>query len=331
MLGSVLSFFSTFNLNSFNYVLKEDINKAKAYDVSRVEYAKVKEDCYLYKTTDITDNSFSNVYYIVPESYFVSVISEPNSMISEVMYGDKRGYVSSDTITKVDFTPVNPTLKNVTFDIKSGAGTQLWKVPDTDNRDNATDVIIPGGTKSVRYIASVLGTIPNNGDTNVWYYAVYSPATDPTSVYEGYIYSNRAENLTNIISNTEGNVEIVDPVIDENEDASYAIDSTVRLVLIILICVPIILVFVLLIFSNRKSKNKAQNALKSETEPEKPQNTKAVKVNNKTHFKKIDDFEGQTLKKKPIYFTKFMEQNYKTASLKPEFPSYEVVDDDDLL
>ena len=163
------------------------------YSVSRIIYAKAKANCYLFKTSDITDASYRNVEYIIPETYFVKILNDINDSVKKVQYNNKIGYVSSDSIFVVDFVPVMPSLDGVFFDISDGVGTHLRKSPTADDSSNVI-MVIPAGTKSVCYIASIIGTIPTGGSSNVWYYVTYSPSSDPTSVYEGYVYSLKTIN-----------------------------------------------------------------------------------------------------------------------------------------
>ncbi len=296
------------------------------------EYAKVQKDCYLFRTSDITDKSFQNVFFVVPETYFVKII-EKTLTVYKVQYQDEVGFVAPETVKIVDFVPSVPELLDVTFDLKSKVSTQIRETPSISASNIKT--IIPEGERGLSYIASTVGERPLNGVSNIWFYAYYFPKSDPTRVYKGYIYEGATENLSSIDVNGE-DVEVVEPpAVETNTDIDYSVNPTIKTILIILICLPIFLVFVLLLVGNRKTKNGDPKELlddevKTQKVPkEKPKKQTAKKfVDSK--LKKIDDFEGQTFERKH-YYTNFLEKPTSTANLKPEFPTYEVIDDDDLL
>ncbi len=306
-----------------------------------VRYAKVGSECYFFKTSNINDVSFRNVFYIVPETYFVIIVDDSTSPAIKVRYGDTLGYVSLDTIKEVSFVPVNPTLSGATLDISSASGTQIMSAPSVESE---VECVISKNTRQIKYVAYTYGEVPSGGVSNVWYYAVFVPPYDPTSVFEGYIYSERVSNLSTILPNSEGIEETPPPSTDDEEmsesDANFAMNNTVKIILIVMICLPIILVFVLLLISNRKSKNdKLEKELGEELNgqakspaPKKKSRTTAKKKSS-SKIRNLDDLDGQTLVRKPVFYTNFLDQkpSRSTANLEPEFPNYEVVDDDDLL
>ena len=295
------------------------------YSVSRMIYAKAKENCYLFKTSDITDASYRNVEYIVPESYFVVILADINSLVKKVQYNNKIGYVSADSVSVVDFIPVKPVLNDVFFDIAENVGTHLRKSPIANDTENIL-MVIPAGTKSVNYVASIVGVIPTGGSSNVWYYVSYSPASDPTSVYEGYVYSSKVINMSEIVFNEEGVVETEDEKFND-ENLNFNINDSVKTILIIVICLPIILVFVLLVVGNKKAVKNKETKCESE-------NINAEKKSDLVSKKlaKIEDFKDKTMKKKQPFYAKFVEEDVnENNNLSVNFPAYEVIDDDDLL
>jgi len=303
------------------------------FSTYKTRYAKVKENCYLFKTSDISDASYRNVYFIVPETYFVTILNEINSMIVKVQYKNIIGYVSSDSIKEVDFIPNVPVLENVTFEIDSLVGTQLRSAPNVDNSSNIL-MVIPAGTKNIVYIASTIGAMPTGGSSSVWYYALYSPETDPTSVYEGYVYSLKTANLTKINKNIEGETEKT-PEINNEDNKDLKINSTIKTVLIILICIPIVLVFILLVVGNvKRNKNDKEKLNDNKIDFKLKNNTKNEQSNynsKKSRLNKIDELDGKVLKRKDDFFEKYITNNEDDFQDTPKFPSYEEIDDDDLL
>lgn len=292
------------------------------YQPTTPQYAKIKKDCYLFASTDITDLSYRNVKFILPESYFVVILSHVSAGIDRVEYDGKVGYVDSNKIKAVDFVPAVPTLEGITFDISSKTGTHIRSAPS--DLAEVLD-IIPASATNITFVGEIVGDIPVGGSSNIWYLAIYTPSSNTTSVIEGYVYSERVVNLTPIVANSE---DIIEPPISENDGKeSFAISGAVKATLIVLICVPIVLVFVLLVISNHKNKS-GQSAKDIEkqlkNEKEKPSKSRAVR----TKIHRIEDLEGQSLHKKEAFLSKPREAS---TTLRPQFPTYEVIDDDDLL
>lgn len=308
--------------------------KQKTFGESSVVYAKVKNNCYFFKTSDITDTTHNNVFFIIPETYFVIVLDNINLSIIKVQYKNKIGYVSADSIKVVSFTPIVPFLEGITFDITSSSGTQIRLTPNVNNSSNILHVI-PAGTKNVNYIAKTIGNIPTGGSSNIWYYVLYTPISDPTSVYEGYVYSEKAINISKINPNEED--EIVPSEDNDNRAPEIYINGSVKTILIVIICIPIVLVFVLLVIQNKRTKNNKSikdvliNNSDNEDTGSSNNANKITKSIDKKTTKKLKEFEGKTFSKKNPYFAKFISSEQNKDNSFASFPSYEVVDDDDLL
>ena len=227
---------------------------------SYISYAKAKENCFLFKTSDVTNSNYNNVFFIVPKTYFVTVLNRINSYILKVQYKNKVGYVSSDSVSLVSFVPQSISLDGVTFDTLDSVGTHIRTSPNADDVANII-TIIPAGSTSLNYISYIYGGVPNGGNSNIWYYAQYQPINDPTSVYEGYIYSEKTQNLAEIKDNTEGLADgINDSSNSENDEAlQYSqLNDGIKTILIIIICLPILIIFVILIFGSKSKANNKQ-------------------------------------------------------------------------
>lgn len=268
------------------------------------QYAKVHSNCTLYKNKEMND-LFADIYFNIPESYFVLILETVSEGCYKVQYGKYVGYVKSDFVTIAKFTPIVKTLDGVVCDIKQYVGTQIWSAPTT-NSDVLTT--ISGGTKNITYIAACNGLVPSGGESNLWYYINYTPTENSTSVYEGYIYSESVSYLSDIYLNSETNPEIINSTDLENESL-ILISSTIRTVIVAIVAIPIILVFVIILYKIIKKINK---------------NT------NKDNFYNVNINEDSTNLKVDI--EKFKHSNFtkiKKCESLPKVPSYET--DDELL
>lgn len=238
-------------------------SQAKAEEQQNTTYAKALVGCNLYKTQEMSDK-FEDVYFQIPETYFMIILDMVSDECFKVQYDKYIGYVDSSTVMVATFIPILKTLDNITFDIKSTSGTQIWQYPTTKSNICTT---ISAGTKNVTYVAFAYGSVPNGGESNIWYYVYYTPDSNSTNVYEGYVYSENATNLSEIVANTETNPEIIS---NENklEDKLIYISSTIKTIIVAIVVIPIILFFAIILYKliqKFKKSTKYNKNLKVET------------------------------------------------------------------
>lgn len=317
---SFLLFFLIFNI-SF------PVNNNCYSITEKVVYAKAKNDCILYKSQQL-DNLIDNVYFIVPESYFMTILEEIDQICIKVHYGNYIGYVSSDSIIVASFIPNVKNLSGITCDIKQTSGTQVWNKPSTSGNVLTT---IPAGTLKIDYIASAYGDIPSGGESNLWYYVMFTPLSNSTSVYEGYVYSENTTNLSEIVLNTENNPEVVVEENDINEEAIY-ISPTIKTVITALISVPIIILFAIILYKLIKIVTKNTNKMKNINKRNYDDFNNFSTINNnfsneKTNFESKSVLQTQIDKMKNTSFKKSQNINLRKNSKYPEFPVYSSEDD----
>ena len=211
-----------------------------------ITYAKVAPNCILFRSPTLVEN-IDNVIFIIPETYFVSIIETVSESAYKVQYGNYIGYISILTVEIATFTPNEKTLEGVTLDIKENSGTQIWSKPSSTSSILTT---IQAGTQNISYIAKVYGAIPSGGKSNVWYYVSYTPEFSSTSVYEGYVYSENVTNLKEIPQNTEYNPETLNEK-DQNDFSLY-ISSPIKALIVAIIAIPIIVFFLIIIYKITK-------------------------------------------------------------------------------
>jgi hypothetical protein len=66
-----------------------------------VVYARVLSDCVLFKNKEMI-YEFDNVYFQIPESYFIVVLETISENCLKVQYGKYIGFVDSDDYVKLD-------------------------------------------------------------------------------------------------------------------------------------------------------------------------------------------------------------------------------------
>lgn len=301
-----------------------NINIASA-ESENIVYAKALENCVLYKSQTL-DDDLNNIYFIVPETYFVVVLSNVDDLICKVQYDKYIGYVKSNSILVATFVPIVKTLEDIKCDIKQTSGTQIWNKPSAFGDVLTT---IPAGMKDINYIASVYGDIPNGGESNIWFYISYTPATNSTNVYEGYIYSENTTNLSEIVVNAETNPEVIE--LENNiVDNTINISSTFKTILIALISIPIILLFAIILYKLIKK-------FKQNTNKDNFNDISFFDETKNINNTKENNFKNQALSRNNLYDNELKNQigrmkqtSYvrKQGNINyPQFPIYDSEDD----
>lgn len=291
------------------------------------KYAKALANCKLYLTDDLTD-SIDNVKFIIPESYFVLIIGQINDNCYYVQYDKFVGYVESSTITLATFIPENKTLTDITCEIKSSSGTQIWSKPSATSGEVLST--ISAGTKNINYIASIYGEIPSGGETNLWYFVSYTPITNPTDVYEGYIYSENTINLSNIPINNESNPELNNSS-NSNNNNKIIISSSFQTIIIAIIAIPIILLISIILYKLIKKLQENTNKRNFQNDKYEKLNLTAINYYNHEDERKInlksqiDNLSRKSfIRKKRHTLTNVSPISQKNY---PEFPNYDSEDD----
>lgn len=289
------------------------ITSLASYQTNTYGYYKALSSCLLFKTSDILDISIDNVYFIVPEGYFVKKISDTNTTTLKVSYQGKYGYVNKDRIKSVSFLPQTKYLEGITFSISSMSGTQLWKTPSTSNTSNILVHFIPAGTSGITYIAEATGEVPAGSSSSKWYYCLYSPGNDATSVYEGYIHSEKTTSLSTIPQNLED-----EPTTSQNDNNNSSTQfGTIKPILIAFSLIMLLSLSIVILLSNKRKLKDDNTESHQHKSQEKPTKNTISKYKNKNY----------TLKDK---FESFMYKEEEKPKRKILFDSLDS-DDDELL
>lgn len=219
-------------------------------------YAKILfEQVYFYRTPT-EDNSTENIYFELPKTYFVELLSSHNNFY-EARYLNIKGYVKKDSVQAVDGTPINPFLNNISFRVYAELSQHLRTSPNINQSNLITT--IPNLTRNITYIGTINGETLIEGRTNVWYFCKYTADKD----YYGYVYSDFCDELSPIIENSEEVKFISNPTFETPQPPQLTIPTTSNTVGIVvaILSVPAIIFILLLmrgthLFKNEKLKSK---------------------------------------------------------------------------
>ena len=133
----------------------------------------------------------NEIYFDIPQTYFIKYISNENNTFLKVEYNGIIGYIEADKVSQVYSTPTAP-YPDQTFSILNTANPVVYSRASTDSNFLGT---IPYTAEAI----SLLGTVTI--DDKLWYFCKYTSIEQ--GVLLGYIDSKLTQNLTPLTDNTE--------------------------------------------------------------------------------------------------------------------------------
>lgn len=228
-----------------------------ATETNKTYYARVLFDqVYLYKTPT-ENNDYNNIYFELPKTYFVELISKENDFY-QARYLDFVGYVKKESVQAVSSTPNNPFLTNINFRVYAELSQTLRSSPTTQTNNILTQ--IPILTRNITYIGKINGECLIEGRTSVWYYCKFSSSQE----YFGYVYSDFCDEMPSLIpTNSEDLVYINNPSFDPITAPINTIPQTSNAVgiVICILSIPAI-IFILLIMKGTRFSTKGTQKTK---------------------------------------------------------------------
>ena len=198
------------------------------------------EQVYLY-SSPIDDNSYSNIMFELPKTYFVELVDSANSNFYKAKYLNFTGYVKKNSVQAVENKPTVPFLENISFRVYAELSQKIYATPSLTSN---LIVTMPPLTRNITYIGKIAGDTAISGRTNIWYYCKFSNNYD----YYGYVYSDFCDELSTIVNNTENLNYIENPTFTVNikpQNTIPANDNIVGVVVGILSVPALIFVFLL--------------------------------------------------------------------------------------
>lgn len=228
-------------------------------------YAKiVKPETFLYKMQGSTIKES----YILPETYFVLLLSNYNENYYKVMYRDEEGFVLKDDVMPVNENVSTPYLDSKTFTPFVNEGKMVYRTPNNSSSEIVSQVDL---YSPISFYGYTFGTsIP--GGNNIWYYG------RSASGLKGYFYSNFCNqfDLNNLPKNEETVTKKDNVYFEDDSTYMYSLVNpsiTLKITLILSIVVPTLILIFLIFkpFNIEKSKDK------SEKKPKKIRKLKHIK------------------------------------------------------
>lgn len=217
----------------------------KMVNAESVAYAQIAQaGCYFYKTP--TDNTnYSNVYFMLENSYFVQLLSEYNDEFYKAKYIDVVGYVKKSQVQCVQGAPKMPFLNNVSFRVYNNTSRGMYDKPFINTNNPNLKVYLPLYCEDLIYYGKIYGESAIEERTNIWYYCKYTVTNEC-----GYVYSDACDKMGSIIPNTEKLPYISSPQWNSSLATNaplITVDSKPFKITTILICIPFA-IFIILLF-----------------------------------------------------------------------------------
>lgn len=211
-------------------------------------FARVlNDDVMLYKTPNEQDD-YSNVYFILPRTYFVELVDEEGEFY-KVNYISFSGYVKKNSVQAISGVPTNPYLTDVSFRVYSEQSRDLRSEPTTKSGTSQQVAYIPLYSRNLTFYGRVVGETLVEERTNIWYYCKYSADQE----YYGYVYSDFCDFMTGYVDNPEQVTYIENPSFTTTASATTdaQLNNKATGIIIAVLMVPA-LIFIFLIVKGGK-------------------------------------------------------------------------------
>lgn len=230
----------------FTPLLNENIDRICAE--SKISYAKVVgSNVKLYRTTSGSEE-FSNVYFVIPQSYFVILGKSDDENYYSATYIDVTGYVKKNEVQCVSGTPVTPFASAVSFRIFIPGGVDLRSGPTQSEGLNSITTLQYLET-NLKYYGAIDGEEAISYKSTKWYYCKYYKNGIAQS---GYVYAAFCDLLPSINENTE-TLEYIDSVDFDVVEASTespteltSLPNVTQIIIIVAVSLPCIFIIYLL-------------------------------------------------------------------------------------
>lgn len=244
-----VKYFKILFLLSFTFVIFTNFYPNIVFAESKVQYAKIiGSNVKLYRNTSGAED-YSNIYFVIPQSYFVILTPCDNEDFYSATYIDIIGYVKRNEVQCVKGTPTTPFVNNISFRIFIPGGIDLRSSP-TQSEGLNTIVTLQYLETNLKYYGSIDGEEAISYRSTEWYYCKYYKNGIAQS---GYVYSAYCDLLTSIPTNTEileytdePSFETINTSTNLNTNDLSSLPSVTQIIIIIAVSLPCIFIIYLL-------------------------------------------------------------------------------------
>lgn len=201
----------------------------------------------LYRSTSGSED-FTNVYFTIPQSYYIEIDKCDNNLFFSARYIDVYGYVKKADVQCVNGIPETP-FANATFRVFVPGGIELRSSPTQSQGLNTIEQIGYLET-SLKFYGEIEGEEAITNRTSTWFFCKYIKSGKESF---GYVYNAFCDSLTEIPANTEPLEYIDEPdfAVDASTtpadgDAMGSLPSVTQIIIIVAVCLPCLVIIYLL-------------------------------------------------------------------------------------
>lgn len=201
----------------------------------------------LYRSTSGSED-FTNVYFTIPQSYYVEIDKCDNNLFFSARYIDVYGYVKKTDVQCVSGIPETP-FANATFRVFVPGGIELRSSPTQSQGLNTIEQIGYLET-SLKFYGEIEGEEAITNRTSTWFFCKYIKSGKESF---GYVYNAFCDSLTEIPANTEPLEYINEPnftvsasTTPADGDAMGSLPSVTQIIIIVAVCLPCLVIIYLL-------------------------------------------------------------------------------------
>ncbi|HEY8423823.1 MAG TPA: SH3 domain-containing protein [Clostridia bacterium] len=204
----------------------------------------VESNSVLYRNPIESDAS-DNIYFYLPETYFVEILEQTDQIFYKVRYDDIVGYVKFSAINIKDYEPVSAFPVNLFLTVSGDLTANVRALPDSSSTLIAS---LPSGT-SVQYYNKIHGQELKPGSP-FWYCIKLQ---NGPQVQYGYIYAEYVTVQNEIIfPNDISPKPVSNPAEDPDEKLNETYNFWTQLLIALAICIPVVFL-IYIIFKPRKA------------------------------------------------------------------------------
>jgi hypothetical protein len=185
-----------------------------------------------------------NVYFFLPETYFVEVLEQVDQVFYKVRYDDIIGYVKFSAINIKDYEPVSIFPSNLFLTISGDITANVRALPDSNSDLVAT---LASGA-SAQYYNKTLGQELNSGSAYCYYIKIQNGAM----TQYGYLYADYVTVQNEIIIPNDTSPKPSPSVKDPEEKLNDTFTFWTQIIIALAICIPVVFL-IYLIFKPKKA------------------------------------------------------------------------------
>ena len=202
----------------------------------------VESKSILYRNPTSSDTA-DNIYFYLPETYFVEVLEQVDEIFYKVKYIDIVGYVKFSAINIKDYEPVSIFPSNLSLKISGDITANIRSLPET----SSTLVATLASGASVQYYNKTPGQELNSG-SSYWYYI---KVTNGAQVLYGYVYSDYITVNSEIVIPNDISPKPAANQKDPDEKLNDRYTFWTQIIIALAVCIPVVFI-IYLIFKPRK-------------------------------------------------------------------------------